>query len=120
MWSQDSQYPNYFSMLPVGPDPRPAITDRFFQIVKANIDKLGLKTIAFAADDGEATRNTIDGGHTNWKKYAPDLKVVYDKSYPPATTDFTPIVRALQAASLRCDGVCVVSAGLGRHYPQPA
>ena len=97
--NQEFQYPNYFSMLPVGPDPRPAITDGFFQIVKANMDKLGLKTIAFAADDGEATRNTIDGAHTNWKKYAPDLKVVYDRTYPPTTTDFTPIIRALQAAA---------------------
>ena len=28
-----------------------------------------------------------------------NLKIVYDKSYPPSTTDFTPIVRALQAAN---------------------
>ncbi len=61
--------------------------------------KLDLKTIAFVADDGEATRNTIDGAHTNWKKYAPDLKVVYDKTYPPTTTDFTPIIRALQSVN---------------------
>jgi branched-chain amino acid transport system substrate-binding protein len=96
--NSEFKYPNYFSMLPVGPDPRPAITDGFFQIVKANKEKLGLKTIAFVADDGEATRNTIDGAHTNWKKYAPDLKVVYDKTYPPTTTDFSPIIRSIQSS----------------------
>ncbi|MGH7093371.1 MAG: amino acid ABC transporter substrate-binding protein [Stellaceae bacterium] len=95
--NSEFKYPNYFSMLPVGPNPREAITNGFFQIVKANEKKLGLKTIAFLADDGEATLNAIDGAHTNWKKYAPDLKKVYDRTYPPTTNDFSPIVRALQA-----------------------
>src|SRR5215831_13837390 len=40
--NEEFQYPKYFSMLPVGPDPRPAISEGFFDIVKANKDKLGL------------------------------------------------------------------------------
>ena len=105
--NSEFHYPNYFSMLPVGPDTRPAITDGFFKIVKAQKDALGLKTIAFVADDGEATRNTIDGAHTNLKNSGLDLKIVYDRTYPPTTTDFTPIVRALQAAN--ADVVVVAS-----------
>jgi len=31
------------------------------------------------------------------KKY--NLKVVYDKTYPPSTTDYTPILRAVQATN---------------------
>src|SRR5271155_5475455 len=46
--NEEFHYPKYFSMLPVGPDPRPAISEGFFEIIKANKDKLGLKTIALA------------------------------------------------------------------------
>src|ERR1700720_2598628 len=46
--NEEFHYPNYFSMLPVGPDPRPAITEGFFEIIKANKEKLGLTTIAIA------------------------------------------------------------------------
>jgi branched-chain amino acid transport system substrate-binding protein len=95
--NEEFQYPRYFSMLPVGPDPRAAISEGFFEIIKANKDKLGLKTIALAVDDGEATRNTADGARVNLKKAG--LEVVYDKTYPPTTTDFTPIIRAIQAAN---------------------
>ncbi len=95
--NEEFQYPKYFSMLPVGPDPRPAISEGFFNIVKAQKDKLGLKTIALAVDDGEATRNAADGARINLKKAG--LKVVYDRNYPPTTTDFTPIVRAIQATN---------------------
>src|SRR5262245_57391453 len=52
--NEEFHYPRYFSMLPVGPDPRAAIPEGFFEIIKANKDKLGLKTIALAVDDGEA------------------------------------------------------------------
>src|SRR5271167_1870165 len=89
--NEEFHYPKYFSMLPVGPDPRAAISEGFFEIIEANKDKLGLKTIALAVDDGEATRNTADGARVNIKKAG--LEVVYDKTYPPTTTDFTPIIR---------------------------
>src|SRR5438874_10390439 len=78
--NEEFKYPKYFSMLPVGPEPRPAITAGFFDIVKANKDKLGLKTIAIATGDGEATRNGTDGARVNIKKAG--LDIVYDKTYP--------------------------------------
>jgi branched-chain amino acid transport system substrate-binding protein len=95
--NEEFHYPKYFSMLPVGPDPRAAISEGFFEIIKANKEKLGLNTIALAVDDGEATRNTADGARANIKKAG--LRVVYDKTYPPTTTDFTPIIRAIQATN---------------------
>jgi branched-chain amino acid transport system substrate-binding protein len=95
--NEEFHYNRYFSMLPVGPDPRPAISEGFFEIIKANKEKMGLKTIALAVGDGEATRNTADGARTNLKKAG--LEIVYDKTYPLNTTDFSPIVRALQATS---------------------
>ncbi len=95
--NEEFHYPKYFSMLPVGPDPRPAISEGFFDIIKANKEKLGLKTIALATGDGEATRNSTDGARVNLKKAG--LDIVYDKNYPLATTDFTPIIRAMQATN---------------------
>ena len=95
--NEEFHYNRYFSMLPVGPDPRPAISEGFFDIIKANKEKLGLKTIALAVGDGEATRNTADGARVNLKKAG--LEIVYDKTYPLTTTDFSPIVRAMQATN---------------------
>ena len=60
--------------------------------------------MALAAEDAEFSRNACEGARENAKKY--DLKIVYDKTYPPSTTDFTPIVRALQAANPDIVVVC--------------
>jgi branched-chain amino acid transport system substrate-binding protein len=95
--NEEFKYPNYFSMLPVGPDPRPAISEGFFEIIKANKEKLGLKTMALATGDGEATRNGSDGARINAKKAG--IELVYDKTYPLATTDFSPVIRAIQATN---------------------
>jgi branched-chain amino acid transport system substrate-binding protein len=95
--NEEFHYNRYFSMLPVGPDPRPAISEGFFAIIKANQAKLGLKTMALAVGDGEATRNGADGARKNAK--AAGLDLVYDKTYPLNTTDFSPIVRAIQATN---------------------
>jgi branched-chain amino acid transport system substrate-binding protein len=55
--------------------------------------------------DAEFSNNVLIGARANAAKY--DLKIVYDRVYPPATVDYTPIVRALQAA--RADVVLVAS-----------
>ena len=34
------------------------------------------------------------------------MKIVYDKSYPPSTTDFAPIVRAVQATNADIVVIC--------------
>jgi branched-chain amino acid transport system substrate-binding protein len=95
--NEEFKYPKYFSMLPVGPDPRRAISEGFFDIVKQYKDKLGLKTMALAVGDGEATLNGADGARANAKAAGIDL--VYDKTYPLNTADFSPIVRAIQATN---------------------
>jgi branched-chain amino acid transport system substrate-binding protein len=82
-------------MIPTGPTPKPAFTKGFFDIAMAQNPKP--QTIAIAAADAEFGRNVMDGARENAK--AAGLKVVYDRTYPPATTDFAPIVRAIQAAN---------------------
>jgi branched-chain amino acid transport system substrate-binding protein len=95
-------YPKYFSMLPIGPTPKESFTEGFFQIAAAQSPKP--QTIALAAEDADFSRNACEGARNNAKKY--DFKIVYDKTYPPTTTDFSPIIRALQAANADIVGFC--------------
>jgi branched-chain amino acid transport system substrate-binding protein len=88
-------YPKYFSMIPNGPTPKPAFTRGFFKV--AEVQKPKPKTIAIAMADAEFGRNACEGAHENAK--AAGFKIVYERSYPPSTTDFGPIIRAVQATN---------------------
>ncbi len=89
------KYPKYFAVLPTGPDTKASFTEGFFQTALAQDPKP--TTVALAAEDAEFSRNSCEGARENAKKF--NLKIVYDKTYPPATTDYSPIVRAVQAAN---------------------
>jgi branched-chain amino acid transport system substrate-binding protein len=93
--NSEFNYPNYFVMIPSGPDPKPAFTKGFFDVAMAQNPKP--TTIAIVAADAEFARNLADGARENAK--AAGLKILYDKTYPPATTDFAPIVRAIAATN---------------------
>ena len=93
--NSEFNYPNYFVMIPSGPDPKPAFTKGFFDMAMAQNPKP--KTVAIVAADQEFSRNASDGARVNAK--AAGLEIVYDKSYPPSTTDYTPIVRAIAATN---------------------
>ena len=95
-------YPKYFSMIPNGPTPKPAFTRGFFSVAVAQTPKP--ETIAIASADAEFGRNACEGAEENAKKAG--LKIVYNKSYPPSTADFAPIVRAVQAANPDLFVVC--------------
>jgi len=88
-------YPKYFSMVPVGPDGVDSFSIGFFEIAAAQKPKP--QTVAFLAADAEFARSAVDAAREQAKKRG--FKVVYDQSYPPATTDFTPMVRAIQASN---------------------
>jgi branched-chain amino acid transport system substrate-binding protein len=90
------KYPRYFSMIPTGgPSPRETFTANFFNVAAAQKPKP--QTMALAGDDAEFSHNAMDGARANAKKHG--FKIVYDQTYPPSTTDFSPIVRAIQAAN---------------------
>src|SRR3984885_1106768 len=93
--NSEFHYPRYFSMLPSGPTPKESFTEGFFQVAAGQNPKP--QTIAIAAEDADFSHNAADGARNNVKKYG--LKTVYDNTYPPNTTDFSPIVRAIQAAN---------------------
>jgi branched-chain amino acid transport system substrate-binding protein len=93
--NSEFKYPKYFVMIPSGPHPKPAFTEGFFDIAMTQDPKP--KTVAIVAADAEFSVNASDGARENAKKAG--LNIVYDKRYPPATTDFAPIVRAIQATN---------------------
>ena len=91
----DFKYDRYFAMIPSGPEPKTSFTKGFFDTAMVQNPKP--KTVAIVAADAEFSKNASDGARENAKKAG--LNIVYDKSYPPSTTDFSPIVRAIQATN---------------------
>lgn len=88
-------YPNYFVMIPSGPDPKPSFTKGFIDLALKQNPRP--QTVAIVAADAEFSLNAADGARENVKKAK--LKTVYDRRYPPNTTDFAPIVRAIAATN---------------------
>lgn len=88
-------YNGYFQMMPNGKEPAIGLAGGFFDAAMTAKEKP--KTVAFVGGDAEFPAMTIEGARTVAKKY--NLKVVYDKTYPPNTTDYTPILRAIQATN---------------------
>jgi branched-chain amino acid transport system substrate-binding protein len=93
--NSEFHYPKYFSMLPSGPDPKHAFSAPFFKVAMAANPKP--KSLAMLAEDSEFPKNASEGVRDFVKEYGLDL--VYDKTYPPGTPDFTPIVHAIQATN---------------------
>jgi branched-chain amino acid transport system substrate-binding protein len=95
-------YPNYFVMIPSGPDAKPAFTKGFFDVAVRQDPKP--RTLAIVAADQEFSRNAADGARENMQQSG--LKLVYERTYPPATADFAPIVRAIAAVNPDLVVVC--------------
>ena len=95
-------YNKYFSMIPNGPTPKPAFTRGFFKV--AEVQKPKPETIAIAMADAEFGRNACEGAEQNAKTSG--FKILYNKAYPPSTTDFSPIIRAVQALNPDLFVVC--------------
>jgi branched-chain amino acid transport system substrate-binding protein len=97
-------YPRYFSIAPTGgPHPKQSFSQPFFAVAA------GMKPkpvrLALVGADAEFPKNALDGARELAKQNK--LSIVYDRSYPPSTADFSPIVRSIQAA--RPDLVFVAS-----------
>lgn len=101
--NSEFNYPNYFSMAPTGGmDSKASITKGFFDVAAVQNPKP--QTLAIAWADAEFAHNCADGARESAK--AAGFKVVYDRNYPPATTDFAPIVRAIQATNAELVLIC--------------
>lgn len=86
-------YDKYFQIMPTGPEAKKALSRPFIDIAVEQ----GLETIAIVGADAEFSRNAMEGARANAQEEG--LEIVYDDTYPPNTTDFSPIVRAIQATN---------------------
>jgi len=86
-------YQNYFQIMPAGPSPLTVWSRGFFELALAQSPPP--KTIALVGADAEFARNAVKGARQNAKRVG--LEIVYDRSYPPRTADYSPIIRAIQA-----------------------
>jgi len=88
------KYPRYFSMNSQGPSPA-NYSKCVFDLAMQQTPKP--KRLALIGADVEYSRNALDGARENAK--ALGMEVVFERTYPLSTTEFTPIVRAMQAAT---------------------
>ena len=101
--NSEFNYPKYFALQPVGgPKPKEAFARGFLSLAIEQTPKP--TTLALVGADAEFPRNALDGARIVAKEFG--LKVVYDKTYPPTTSDYSPIVRAIQASGADIVLVC--------------
>jgi branched-chain amino acid transport system substrate-binding protein len=86
-------YDKYFQILPNGKETRFGPSLGFLETAMTMEPKP--KTIALAGADAEYSQTVLAGAREKIKEMG--LKIVYDRSYPPSTVDFIPIVRSIQA-----------------------
>jgi branched-chain amino acid transport system substrate-binding protein len=89
------KYPNYFQIQPAGPDPEANWATGFFELAAKQNPKP--QTVALVGADAEYPRHAIVGARELSKKFG--FKILYDKSYPPSTVDYTPIARAIKSVN---------------------
>jgi branched-chain amino acid transport system substrate-binding protein len=88
-------YDRYFAIVPQGTNARLEFSEGYYAIALSMQPKP--TSVAIAGADAEFSRIATDGARENAQKLG--LKIVYDKSYPPNTVDFAPIVRAIRATN---------------------
>src|SRR2546429_549183 len=88
-------YDRYFQIMPAGPNPAVGWSQGFFDAAMSMNPKP--KTVALVGADAEYPAMALEGAREHATKTG--LKIVYDKTYPPNTVDYSPIVRAIQAAN---------------------
>ena len=93
--NREFHYPKYFAMISSGPNPRLVFSEGYFAVAMQQNPKP--QTVAITGADAEFAQISMDGARENAKKAG--LKIVYDQAYPPNTTDFAPVIRAVQATN---------------------
>lgn len=93
--NDEFKYPRYFQSAAWGPDAKGVMGQAFFEVAKTITPRP--KTVAIVGADAEFSNNVMTGARAIAKKEGFDI--VYDRTYPPSTVDYSPIVRAIQAAN---------------------
>ena len=88
-------YDRFFQTMPYGPDGKAAISEGFFALAMGMNPKP--TTVALVGADAEFSKAAVGGAREQARKHG--LKIVYDRTYPPATVDFGPIIRGVAASN---------------------
>jgi branched-chain amino acid transport system substrate-binding protein len=91
--NDEFHYDRVANISPSGADTREHLAQGFFTIADSITPKP--TTVAIAALDSDFLQRAADSARYHAKKRG--LKIVYDRSYPPGTVDFAPIIRGIQA-----------------------
>jgi branched-chain amino acid transport system substrate-binding protein len=93
--NDEFKYPRYFQTAAWGPDAKGVMGRAFFEVAKTITPRP--KTVAIVGADAEFSNNVMTGARAIAKQEG--FNVVYDHTYPPSTTDYSPIVRAIEATN---------------------
>ncbi|HET9903646.1 MAG TPA: amino acid ABC transporter substrate-binding protein [Xanthobacteraceae bacterium] len=93
--NEQFKYDRYFQIQPNGPNAKLEFSKGYLELAMALDPKP--TTIAMVGADAEYSHLALAGARENAKKHG--LKIVYDRTYPPATIDFLPIIRGMKAAN---------------------
>jgi branched-chain amino acid transport system substrate-binding protein len=93
--NDEFKYPRYFQTAAWGPDAKDVMGRAFFEVAKTITPRP--KTVAIVGADAEFSNNVMTGARAIAKQEG--FNIVYDHTYPPSTTDYSPIVRAIQATN---------------------
>jgi branched-chain amino acid transport system substrate-binding protein len=88
-------YDRYFQIQANGPNAKTEFSNGFLQLAMTLNPKP--QTMAITGADAEFSHLALEGARENAKKLG--LKIVYDRTYPPATIDFIPIMRGMKASN---------------------
>lgn len=100
--NEQFKYPRYFQTASWGGSVS-NIASAYFQVAQTISPRP--KRVALVGADAEFSNNVLAGAREVIKQQG--LEIVYDRTYPPSTVDFSPIIRAIQAT--KADLVFVAS-----------
>lgn len=93
--NDEFKYPRYFQTAAWGPDTKGVMANAFFEVAKTITPRP--KTVAIVGADAEFSNNAMTGARAKAKEDG--FTVVYDRTYPPSTVDYSPIVHAIAATN---------------------
>jgi branched-chain amino acid transport system substrate-binding protein len=93
--NQQFRCKSYVQIMPSGPEPMLGRSAGFFETAAGQSPKP--ETVAVVGADAEYPHDALSGAGEHVKRLG--FKVVYDGKDPPATADYTPIVRAIKASN---------------------
>ncbi len=89
------KYDKYFGMAPIGENPAASGTRPIFELAKTMTP--APTRVAVMTPDIQFGHSVLEGVRAAAKESG--MTVVYDRTFPPATTDFTTIVRELKSST---------------------